>query len=64
MASFATVCWPLTYYRQLAFVIGKEVVINLIERRLHITQCPISIHIVRNDRRYGQFIRGRPPVQS
>jgi len=53
MASLATVCWPLTYYRQLAFVIGKEVVINLIERKLHFTQCPISIHIVSNDRRYG-----------
>jgi hypothetical protein len=64
IAYLAPVCWPLTYYHHLAFVIGKELVINLIERKLHFTQCPISIDTVRNDRRYGQFIRGCPPVQS
>jgi hypothetical protein len=53
MASLAPVCWPLTYDCQLAFVIGKEVVINLIERKLHITQCPNLFHIVSNDWRYG-----------
>jgi hypothetical protein len=62
MASLALVCWTLTYCPQLAWVIGKEVVINLIKRKLHFTQCPILIHLVSNDQRYGQFIRWCQPV--
>jgi len=52
-ASLASVCWPVTYHSHLAFEMGKEQVINLMERVLNFKQCPISIHIVSNDRRYG-----------
>jgi hypothetical protein len=64
MASPAQVCWPLTNCPQLAFVTGKEDVINLTERKLLFTKCQISIQIVRNEWCYGQFIYWCPPIQS
>jgi len=51
-ASLAPVCWLLTYHPYLASERWKEQVINLIEHGLNFTQCPISIDIVCNDRRY------------
>jgi len=53
MASRAPVCWPLTYYPQLALEMGKEVAIDLIDSELYFLQCPIAIHIICNDRQYG-----------
>jgi hypothetical protein len=53
IASLASVCWPLTYYHQLALEEGTEQVINLIECALNLTQRPILIRIVSNDCHYG-----------
>jgi len=64
MASLAPVCWPCTYYPWLVFETGKELAINLINSKLNFTQCPVSIHIVSNDRRYGEFVRRCPSIQS
>jgi len=52
-AGLAPVCWPLTNHRWLACETGTEQAMNLIERELNFTQCPISIYIVSNNRRYG-----------
>jgi len=52
-ASHAPVCWRLTYHPWLLFELGTEQAINLIQSEFNFTQCPISIHIVCNDWRYG-----------
>jgi len=62
MACLAPVWWPLTYYPQLAWVIGKEVVINIIESELHFTQWPILIPIGSNNRFSGQCICSSAPI--
>jgi len=49
----APVCWPLTYHYWFAFETGNEQGINVIDSELNFMQCPIVIHMVSNDWRWG-----------
>jgi hypothetical protein len=49
LSSRAAVCWPLTWSPHWTFEIGKEWAFDLREWQLNVTQCAMSIHILRND---------------
>jgi hypothetical protein len=55
-ASLVPVSCLFTYDTELAFATAKAQAINIIESDLYLMQCPIWIHIVSNDRGYGECV--------
>jgi len=62
MARLAPVCCPWAYHMKFASNVGKVESINLNDRELCCSQCPIWFHIVSNDRCCVSFVCWHSPV--